>query len=94
MNPGSLPDGEKKFFEILNRLSEAGLVGMTSPDAMTNFGAKSALIKLNKSGLVPEDTYAYYDMESFEKQFPITLSYGVRVLKQNRGSTGTGIWRV
>lgn len=38
---------------------------MTHPDSMINFGAKSALVKLNKTGLVPEETFAYYDMESF-----------------------------
>lgn len=32
---------------------------MTSPDTMVNFGAKSALVKLNKTGLVPEDTDFY-----------------------------------
>ena len=67
---------------------------MTHPDSMINFGAKSALVKLNKTGLVPEDTYVYYKISDFKKDFPITLSYGDRVLKQNRGSTGEGIWRV
>lgn len=67
---------------------------MTHPDAMINFGAKSALVKLNKTGLVPEDTYVYYDIPDFKKNFPKTLSFSERVLKQNRGSTGEGIWRV
>ena len=75
-------------------MSERGLVGMTHPDSMMNFGAKSALVKLNKTGLVPEDTYVYYDIPDFKKSFPKTLSYSERVLKQNRGSTGEGIWRV
>lgn len=61
---------------------------------MINFGAKSALVKLRNTGLVPEDTDVYYDILSFKKTFPITLTYGERVLKQNRGSTGEGIWRV
>lgn len=67
---------------------------MSHPDSMISFGAKSALVKLNKTGLVPEDTYVYYDIPDFKKSFPKTLSYGERVLKQNRGSTGEGIWRV
>ena len=61
---------------------------MTNPDSMMNFGAKSALVKLNKTGLVPEDTEVYYEVEHFKKSFPKSLSYGERVLKQNRGSTG------
>lgn len=67
---------------------------MAHPDSMIKFGAKSALVDLNKTGLVPEDTYAYYEIEPFKKSFPVTLSKGERVLKQNRGSTGEGIWRV
>jgi hypothetical protein len=46
----------------LRKLSEAGLVGMAHPDSMSNFGAKSALVKLNKTGLVPEDTWVYYQI--------------------------------
>lgn len=67
---------------------------MSHPDTMINFGAKSALVKLKNTGLVPEDTDVYYDIDSFKKKFPVTLTHGERVLKQNRGSTGEGIWRV
>lgn len=94
INPGSLPDNEKIFFDVLRKLSKDGLVGMPHPDSMINFGAKSALVKLNKTGLVPEDTDVYYDVDHFKKTFPVSLSHGERVLKQNRGSTGEGIWRV
>ncbi|MGP5117999.1 Cj0069 family protein, partial [Corynebacterium casei] len=55
---------------------------------------KDALVKLNDTDLVPSDTAAYYDVETFHDTFPISLSFGERVLKQNRGSTGSGIWRV
>jgi hypothetical protein len=67
---------------------------MSPPDSMINFGAKSALVKLRHTGLVPEDTDAYFEVAVFKKQFPISLTHSERVLKQNRGSTGEGIWRV
>ena len=67
---------------------------MSHPDSMINFGSKNLLAKLNKTGLVPEDTYAFYTIEEFKKTFPTSLSLGERVLKQNRGSVGSGIWRV
>jgi hypothetical protein len=38
--------------------------------------------------------YAYYDTTSFLAQFPASLALNDRVLKQNRGSTGQGIWLV
>lgn len=94
INPGNIPGGEENYFKFLRSLSDAGLVIMPHPDVMINFGAKDALCKLNDTGLVPPDTMAYYDYEEFVKQFPVTLSIGERVLKQNRGSTGSGIWRV
>ena len=94
INPGNLPDGEKIYFETLTKLSSAGLVGMSTPDAMINFGAKDALVKLATTDLVPDDTYAYYTIADFKKTFPISISHRERVLKQNRGSTGSGIWRV
>lgn len=95
INPGNLPNGEKVYFEALTELSNKhGLVGMATPDAMMNFGAKDALVKLAETKLVPDDTYAYYTVEEFKSTFPKSISYGERVLKQNRGSTGEGIWRV
>ncbi|WP_298074347.1 Cj0069 family protein [uncultured Corynebacterium sp.] len=95
VNPGHIPGGEKGYFDMLTKLTEeAGLVGMSTPAEMMAYGAKDALVKLNDTDLVPDDTAAYYDVDSFHKTFPTSLSYGERVLKQNRGSTGSGIWRV
>lgn len=94
INPGNLPNGETKYFETLRVLHYLGLVGMSRPEAMVNFGAKDALVKLANTSLVPNDTYAYYSVDDFKTKFPESLSYGERVLKQNRGSAGQGIWRV
>ncbi|MBP3088701.1 hypothetical protein EML15_06000 [Corynebacterium sp. sy017] len=94
VNPGNIPGGEKGYFDLLSKLSDAGLIGMSTPAEMMAYGAKDALVKLNDTDLVPADTAAYYDVETFHNTFPTSLSYGERVLKQNRGSTGSGIWRV
>lgn len=94
VNPGNVPGGERGYFDLLTRLSAAGLVGMPTPAEMMSYGAKDALAKLAHTDLAPADTTAYYDVDSFHETFPTSLSHGERVLKQNRGSTGTGIWRV
>ena len=95
VNPGNLAYGESDYFDMLRELSDnMGILGMAHPDAMTSFGAKDALVKLRHTSMVPDDTYAYYTQEEFVSQFPTSLSLGERVLKQNRGSTGSGIWRV
>ena len=94
VNPGNIPGGEKGYFELLTKLADAGLVGMSTPADMMAYGAKDALVKLKDTPLVPDDTAAYYEVEELHNTFPTSLSYGERVLKQNRGSTGEGIWRV
>lgn len=94
INPGNIPSGEAKYFDMLRELSAAGLTGHPHPDAMIGYGAKDALVRLADTDLVPDDTFSYYTVEQLHEQFPQSISHGVRVLKQNRGSTGEGIWRV
>ena len=94
INPGTIPGGESSYFQMLRQLCDAGVVGMPHPDAMVGYGAKDALVKLRDTSLVPPDTHAYYKTSELHEHFPVTLSLGERVLKQNRGSTGEGIWRV
>ena len=93
INPGNLKH-EAEYFEMLRELCAIGVIGMPHPDAMVGYGAKDALVKLRHTSLVPEDTYAYYTIDEFKSTFPKSLTGGERVLKQNRGSTGEGIWRV
>ncbi|MCX2683292.1 Cj0069 family protein [Campylobacter sp. MIT 21-1685] len=93
INPGNLKE-ENEYFDMLRQLCKDGLIGMPHPDAMIGYGAKDALTKLVGTDLVPNDTYAYYDIKTFKETFPKSLAKGERVLKQNRGSTGEGIWRV
>ena len=94
INPGHIPGGETRYFELLRQLCDAGMVGMPAPEAMVAFGAKDALVKLRDMEMVPSDTYVYYETDDFQRLFPSAISSGTRVLKQNRGSTGSGIWRV
>merc|ERR1711972_211057 len=39
-----------------------------------------------------EDTLAYYDETTFANGFKQTMAFQPRVIKQNRGSSGEGIW--
>jgi len=79
---------------MLRELVNHGIEGLPHPDAMVAYGAKNALVKLADTELVPSDTFAYYDFETFKGTFRENLAKGTRVLKQNRGSTGEGIWKV
>jgi hypothetical protein len=93
VNPGNLRD-ENGYIQMLRELVKQGVVGLPHPDAMINYGAKNAVEKLKGTDIVPQDVQCYYDFETFKSEFPKTLTHGIRVAKQNRGSTGEGIWRV
>lgn len=93
VNPGNLRS-EVGYFQMLRELVKDGVVGLPHPDAMINYGAKNAVEKLRGSDIVPIDVECYYDFETFKSRLPMSLKRGVRVAKQNRGSTGEGIWRV
>lgn len=94
VNPGNIPGGEGSYLEMLHYLTDAGVVGMADPDTMVHMGAKDALAKLVGTGLALPDTYAYYTVEQMKAGVAVSLSRGERVLKQNRGSTGKGIWHI
>lgn len=93
VNPGNLKD-ETGYFQMLRELVKQGVQGLPHPDAMVNYGAKNAVEKLKGSDMVPDDVFTYYNFDEFKESFSKTLTNGVRVIKQNRGSTGEGIWRV
>lgn len=94
INPGNLPFGEDLYFETLRKLSETGIVAISHPDEMLKLGAKDILIKLKNTAFATRDTYGYNSVKEFRKRFPFSLAQKQRVLKQNRGSTGVGIWKV
>lgn len=93
VNPGNL-SSEIGYFQMLRELVANGVEGLPHPDAMIAYGAKNSVEKLKGTDIVPKDVYTYYDFDSLKESFPKSLKNGVRVLKQNRGSTGEGIWRV
>lgn len=93
VNPGNLIS-ETGYFQMLRELVNNGVEGLPHPDAMIAYGAKNSVEKLKGSDIVPDDVYTYYDFDTLKEEFPKSLKKGIRVIKQNRGSTGEGIWRV
>ena len=71
---------------------KAGKQVWPSPDVMEKMGAKDALCKVATMNIGLEDTLAYYSPEEFEAGFKKTMAFQPRVIKQNRGSSGEGIW--
>jgi len=97
INPGQLSQGtpegtQKKFDDLMNEYIKQGKLVWSSPKIQTQMGAKDALVKIGKLGCGLPDTLAYYDEGALEKGFKACCAYQPRVIKQNRGSAGEGIW--
>merc|ERR1712054_558427 len=94
-NPGQIKaDGgdQGKFDDGMRELRKLGKQIWPSPDVMEQMGAKDALCKIANLNIDLEDTLAYYDEAEFAAGFKKTMAFQPRVIKQNRGSSGEGIW--
>jgi hypothetical protein len=94
-NPGQIKaDGgdQGKFDNSMRGLRKKGIQIWPSPDVMEFMGAKDALCKVAHLNIGLEDTLAYYSTETFTAGFKKTMAFQPRVIKQNRGSAGEGIW--
>merc|ERR1719456_607088 len=94
-NPGQInADGgsQQKFDDSMRKLQAMGVQVWPSPDVMEFMGAKDALTKIATLNIGLEDTLSYYTEDAFIAGFKKTMAFQPRVIKQNRGSAGEGIW--
>merc|ERR1719331_954976 len=94
-NPGQIDaDGgsQRKFDDSMRGMKRLGKQVWPSPDVMEFMGAKDALTKIANLSIGLEDTMTYYTEEEFKAGFKKTMCFQPRVIKQNRGSAGEGIW--
>src|SRR5262249_18622447 len=63
------------------------------PDVILKMGVKEVLYRTKLLGWCT-DTYLYRNPVEFHDAFPARLLDGPRVLKQNRGNGGQGVWKV
>ncbi|MUL16230.1 Cj0069 family protein [Aliivibrio fischeri] len=94
VNPGKLTTGEQTYFDFLDNLIDEGIVGIEPPSTLLALGSKSSLCKLVGTGLVPDDMRIYKDKKELIEDFDIESLNSDRVFKQNRGSSGKGIFRL
>jgi hypothetical protein len=91
-----LTDGRNRSLldPLLRDLSAAGLFVSTHPDVILKMGVKEVLFRTRSIGW-GVDTDLYTTFDDFAARFPARLaSSGPRVLKQNRGNGGLGVWKV
>jgi hypothetical protein len=93
VNPGTLsPSAQVNLEVMLTELSSAGIQIMTTPRVQRLMGAKDSLVKIRNLRCGLPDTAAFYDAQSFRDGFMRSIAFRPRVVKQNRGSQGEGIW--
>jgi hypothetical protein len=95
VNPGTLSSGAQANLDgMLTDLtvSSPGIRIMTHPHTQQLMGAKDSLVKIRDLRFGLKDTSVYYDAPSFREGFVRSIAFRPRVVKQNRGSQGEGIW--
>eukprot|EP00304_Pavlova_gyrans_P014918 CAMPEP_0206063226 /NCGR_PEP_ID=MMETSP1466-20131121/58124_1 /ASSEMBLY_ACC=CAM_ASM_001126 /TAXON_ID=44452 /ORGANISM="Pavlova gyrans, Strain CCMP608" /LENGTH=535 /DNA_ID=CAMNT_0053438595 /DNA_START=28 /DNA_END=1636 /DNA_ORIENTATION=- len=94
LSQGTMPGTQERFDSLMNDMLKKGKLVWSSPDVQTKMGAKDALVGIKNLSCGLEDTFAYYSADDLESGFKKTCAFQPRVIKQNRGSAGEGIWLV
>jgi hypothetical protein len=90
-----LSDGRNRFEldALLREVASQGVWVSTHPDVTQKMGVKEVLHTTRQLGW-GTDTQLYRTEEAFRDAFPRQLQSGPRVIKQNRGNGGQGVWKV
>ena len=78
---------------LLREVAARGTWVSAHPDVILKMGVKEVLHRTKHLGW-GTDTQLYRTTAEFRAQFPLRLADGPRVLKQNRGNGGQGVWKV
>jgi hypothetical protein len=79
---------------LLREISTRGPWVSAHPDVILKMGVKEVLYRTRHLGW-GADTHRYDSADAFRSEFPPRLrSHGPRVVKQNRGNGGQGVWKV
>ena len=79
---------------MLREVAHAGVFVSAHPDVVLRLGTKEVLFRTREVGWGC-DTYLYLSSNQLRRELPLRLATGkARVLKQNRGNGGDGVWRV
>lgn len=91
-----LTDGvdRTRFDALLRDVAAQGVWVNAHPDVILKMGVKEVLVRTKELGW-GTDAYVYDSVETFHSAFPARLAaHRVRVLKQNRGNSNQGVWKV
>jgi hypothetical protein len=78
---------------MLREVASAGVIVSAHPDAILALGTKDVLVATRQLGW-GSDCLRVDTLEQLAAELPARLAAGPRVLKQWRGHSGIGVWRV
>ena len=78
---------------MLRDLADQGIWVSSHPGVILKMGVKEVLYRTRDLDW-GTDTHLYATPVDFQARFPARLAAGPRVLKQNRGNGGQGVWKV
>ena len=78
---------------MLRRVADAGVIVSAHPDTILKLGTKDVLFETRDLPF-GSDVRRVESVQQLEAELPERLSSGARVLKQYRGHSGIGVWRV
>lgn len=79
--------------EVLRSVAATGVAVSAHPDVIDKIGTKDVLYRTRSMGWGC-DTRRYGSLEAMRDGFSASLGLGSRVLKQIRGQSGDGVWKV
>jgi hypothetical protein len=79
--------------ELLREVAARGAWVSAHPDTIQKMGTKEVLYTTRELGW-GADTRLYVTVDDLRRRLPTSLALGPRVLKQNRGNGGIGVWKV
>jgi len=78
---------------LLEEVAAAGVLVSARPDVIRKMGVKAVLWRTRELGW-SGDARFYETPQALVAEFPVNVAGGPRVLKQNRGNGGIGVWKV
>ncbi len=90
-----IEDGRRRdrLDAMLSDLSRAGVMVSSHPEAIQRLGTKDVLFETRNLPF-GSDVHRIDSPAQLAEELPLRLQHGPRVLKQHRGHSGIGVWRV
>jgi len=78
---------------LLHKVADAGVLVSAHPDTIIRMGTKDVLVRTRDLPF-GSDVHRVDTLQQLRAELPQRLARGARVLKQHRGHSGIGVWRV